>query len=138
MERLIYILDTNAVTDYMGDAAPTTTHIRQAIQNGHFVALCLPVYYELLRGLLKAGASRKLHILHTKVMPRLKWYSLVERDWIQAARYWANATSQGRQLSDIDLLIAALAVRLSAVIVSSDADFDVLPVRRENWREPAT
>jgi predicted nucleic acid-binding protein len=34
----------------------------------------------------------------------------------------------------VDLLIAAVAQRIDAVIVSADADFDHLSVRRENWR----
>jgi predicted nucleic acid-binding protein len=40
----------------------------------------------------------------------------------------------GNQLADVDLLIAAVATRLGDIIVSSDTDFDALPVKRENWR----
>ena len=32
------------------------------------------------------------------------------------------------------LLIAALAQRLDGVVVTSDDEFDALPIRRENWR----
>ena len=42
--------------------------------------------------------------------------------------------NQGKQLSDVDLLIAALAQRLDGVVVTSDDDFDALPIQRENWR----
>jgi predicted nucleic acid-binding protein len=55
---------------------------------------------------------------------------------LQAAHYWSNAVSIGKQLSDMDFLIAALAHRLNAVIVSADTDFDALPVKREDWRLP--
>jgi len=34
----------------------------------------------------------------------------------------------------VDLLIAALALRLDAIIVTNDEDFLALPVKRENWR----
>jgi predicted nucleic acid-binding protein len=37
-------------------------------------------------------------------------------------------------VSDIDLLVAAVAKRLGGVIVSADADFDALSNSRENWR----
>ncbi len=61
-----------------------------------------------------------------------------DADWERAAQFWADSKSKGRQLSDIDILIAAIAHRIDAIIVSSDADFDALPVKRENWREPLT
>jgi predicted nucleic acid-binding protein len=35
----------------------------------------------------------------------------------------------------MDLLTAAMAMRLNAIIVSADDDFDALAVKRENWRE---
>jgi predicted nucleic acid-binding protein len=38
-------------------------------------------------------------------------------------------------LSDVDVLLAALAHRLDGIIASSDSDYDPLPVKRENWRE---
>ena len=67
-------------------------------------------------------------------MPLVTYVQVEEADWLQAAQFWADVDNKGRQLSDIDLLLAALAHRLDAVIVSSDADFDALPIKRENWR----
>jgi predicted nucleic acid-binding protein len=96
------------------------------------------VYYELLCGLIKVDATGKLHLLEANIIPMLRWEVLTRADWVQGARYWAEATKHGRQFSDIDLLIAAIATRLDAVIVSSDTDFDALPVKRENWREPSS
>lgn len=55
-------------------------------------------------------------------------------DWRQAAHFWAEARNAGKQLSDVDLLIAALAYRLNATLVTSDNDFEALPVQHENWR----
>jgi predicted nucleic acid-binding protein len=50
---------------------------------------------------------------------------------VKAAELWSSTRSAGKQLSDVDLLLAALAVRMDAVIVSNDSDFDALPARRE-------
>ncbi len=55
-------------------------------------------------------------------------------DWILAAQFWADMSRKGRQLAEIDLLVAALAYRLKVTIVSGDNDFMTLPVNRENWR----
>lgn len=57
MERLTYILDTNAIADYINAFAPTTTRINQAIHDEQVVVLCQPVRYEVLRGLRCTACS---------------------------------------------------------------------------------
>jgi tRNA(fMet)-specific endonuclease VapC len=136
MERLIYILDTNAVSDYLNGVEPTTTHIDLELGVGQVLVLAQPVHYEVQRGLLKVRATRKMRIFEEEFIPQLQWEVLMQADWEQAARFWADTTSRGRQFSDIDLLVAAVASRLGGVIVSSDADFDALATPREDWRNP--
>ena len=134
MERLTYILDTNAIADYISQFEPTVTHIKQAFLEGHVLHLCQPVQYEVARGLLKTNATRKRRIFEESFVPLMTPLELIADDWDQAARFWADTTNRGYQLSDIDLLVAALATRLNSIIVSNDDDFDALPVRRANWR----
>jgi len=134
MERLTYLLDTNAVTDYINGLGSTKERLKQALRDGDTLILCQPVQYEVTRGLLKTGSVRKQQIFEKEFAPWLIRIPLLDADWDQAARFWATATARGRQFSDMDLLIAAVAARLGGVIVSSDEDFDALPIRRENWR----
>lgn len=68
-------------------------------------------------------------------MPKFQFLKLENEDWLQAAQFWADAIRAGRQLSDMDFLLAAIAHRMDGVIVSSDNDFDALPVKREDWRK---
>jgi tRNA(fMet)-specific endonuclease VapC len=136
MDRLIYILDTNIIADRMKAVEPVSQRMIDTVSAGHIVYLCTPVYYEVMRGLLKTNATRKLQFFQATIMPLLDWLPLTEEDWRQAAQFWAETTSVGKQLSDVDLLIGALAKRLNAIIASSDEDFNALPVRRENWRKP--
>lgn len=137
MERLTYILDTTVIADRMKAVEPVTQRLTTTIAAGHAVYLCQPVYYEVIRGVLKANATRKQQFFESTIVPMLGWLPVTDADWRQAARFWAQARNAGYQLSDVDLLVAALAQRLNGIIVSSDDDFDALPVRRENWREPA-
>jgi predicted nucleic acid-binding protein len=81
------------------------------------------------------NASAKLQVLDT-LRQLLTWAELTDADWAQAARWWVETQSQGKQLADMDLLIAALTQRLDAVLVSADNDFDALAVPRVNWRIP--
>lgn len=133
---LIYLLDTNTVSDLIAEIPQVMQWVQQHRLNHDPMAICQPVYYELMRGLIRTKATKKLSILRHQLLPHFDWIRLQDEDWLQAAEYWSNAIRIGKQLSDMDFLLAALAHRLDAVIVSSDADFDALPVKRENWRTP--
>lgn len=135
MERLTYLVDTNVLADRMKAIEPVSRRLTQNLSVGHRVCLCQPVHCEVVRGLLKINATTKLGQFQTTIVPLLEWLPLTDVDWRQAAQFWADARNAGKQLSDIDVLIAALAQRLDAVIVSDDDDFNTLRVKRENWRE---
>jgi len=137
MARLIYVLDANVISDVLMRRQIVRDRLAQVVNQGNNLCLCQPVYFELMRGLLKINAIQKLNTLQTRVVPRMTWVSLTDADWEQAARFWADAASRGRQLSDMDLLIAAAAHRLGGILVSSDADFDALTLPREDWRAPS-
>lgn len=134
MDRVTYILDTTVVADRIRRHPQVLSRLSHASDDGHVLGLCDPVRYEVLRGLLKANATRKLQLFRETITPLMDHIALIDADWQLAAELWADMRNQGKQLSDVDLLIAALAQRLDGVVVTSDDDFDALPIRRENWR----
>jgi predicted nucleic acid-binding protein len=136
MARVSYLLDTMAVSQLFVAGSITQHRIQAAKIAGEELLLCYPTYYEVLRGLLKVKAVNKLDTFQKKFVPLFKWVEVTRSDWEQAAQFWAEVSRKGRQLSDMDLLIAAIASRLNAILVSADADFDALPIKREDWREP--
>jgi predicted nucleic acid-binding protein len=133
---LIYLIDSNTITDLIEGYQEVTLTLSQNIMAGHTIGLCPPVYYEVMRGLRWKNLQRKQAVFQNTIRPQLDWIPFVEGEWFQAIQFWIDAKSKGRQLSDMDILLAAIAQRLNAVIVSSDTDFDALPVQRENWRNP--
>jgi len=137
MAGLTYVLDTNVISDALRQNERVRSQLRRSVVEENTVCLCQPVYYELLRGLLKANAVTKLSVLQDEIRPLVTWIPLTDADWEQAARFWAEATGKGRQFSDVDLLIAAVAARLNGILVSADDDFDALPITREDWRKPS-
>lgn len=74
------------------------------------------------------SATSKIARLQNRLVPLFSWVPLIDDDWQQAARFWAEARRKGRQFGDPDLLLAALAHRLGGIVVSNDGDFDALPV----------
>jgi predicted nucleic acid-binding protein len=131
---LIYLLDINAVSDLILRQPNVTQQFNQRILSNGQVGICRPVYFELMRGLLWKNATRKMTILRDELIPELTWIGIEDEDWLQAAKFWAQVVKVGRQFSDVDLLLAAIAQRLDATLVTADADFDFLSLRRENWR----
>jgi predicted nucleic acid-binding protein len=131
---MLYLLDANVISDLITLHPRVRQRARHARLKGDSLGLCHPIYYELLRGLYWRGASAKLATLNQQVVPLLTWIPLVDSDWEQAARFWADARRQGRQLSDPDLVLSALAYRLGATLISADNDYDILPITREDWR----
>ncbi len=125
------ILDTNAITDLIKGHPDVTAQLTSHIQDELY--LCPPVYFEAMRGLLWKRAPAKIALLQ-QLRAKLGWLQVTEQDWDTAGVLWAQSVRAGKQLSDIDLLIAAIALRADAIIVTADADFDTLPVKRENWR----
>jgi predicted nucleic acid-binding protein len=136
MAEVIYLLDTMAVSDLFVAGSATQQRIIAAKSDGHQLVLCESTYYEILRGLLKVKATRKLEIFQKQLVPLFELEPITRSDWEQTAQLWADTVSKGRQLSDMDLLIAAVAIRLGGILVTSDADFDALPISREDWRTP--
>jgi tRNA(fMet)-specific endonuclease VapC len=126
-----YLLDTNIITTLIKGDPRVLAQLEAHLVDG--VYLCQLVFYEAMRGLLWKNATTKIQTLE-RLRLRLGWFQLLESDWEQAGVLWAQAVSHGRQLADIDLLIAALALRQDAIVVTDDQDFDALPVKRENWR----
>ncbi len=134
MARLIYVLDTNVIGDYINNHPKVTQHLYQAIENNAMLYLCEPVLYEVIRGFLKVNATRKRAIFDTQLRPLLINIPLIEADWLQGALFWAISTNQGNQLSDMDLLIASITKRLDATLITADNDFSALSILHENWR----
>lgn len=130
---MIYLLDTNVISDRMKKWPSVVVRFDFAVREGHTLALCPAVYYELVRGLIKNESTRQIAELNTFIRA-IKNYPILQEDWLQAAQFWAFAKKRGREISDMDLLLAAMTHRLNATLVTSDADFDVLPITHENWR----
>ncbi|MCL4252699.1 MAG: PIN domain-containing protein [Anaerolineae bacterium] len=131
----VYILDTNTISDLLRQNPLSVSYLRQAKMQNDVLVLCQPVNYEIQRGLKDKQASRQLSDYQQKFKLLFHWVSLIDDDWNSAEDLWVFAKQNGKQLSDVDLLIVALAKRLNAIIVSSDRDFNIFSLPVQNWRK---
>lgn len=128
-----YILDTSIVSDLRPNRHSL---VAQRLDDHQDTAILLsePVIFEVERGFLYRQATHQLAYFQTQVLPRFSVVAVESNDWQLAARLWADTRRRGVQLSDIDLLLASMALRLGAILVTDNADFEALPVPQVNWR----
>lgn len=119
-----YLVDTSAWIEFLRKTgSPANLFVRELIQNSERVFLTEPVIMELLAG---AGpqTSRRIEKL-TGAFPVLRVDGAV--DYHEAARIYRAVRTAGQTVrSQIDCLIAAVAVRTEVVVVHSDRDFDII------------
>jgi predicted nucleic acid-binding protein len=133
MPEVVHVFDTNIIS-----RLTQVRHLdlleRIRADQTNVQVLCEPVIYEVEKGLHHKGAEKQLERFRNDVIPLFSVVVAVQLvDWRVASLLWANSRARGRQVSDIDLLIAAITLRLDGIVVTADDDFDALPVRRENW-----
>jgi predicted nucleic acid-binding protein len=133
---VIYLLDTTAFSALMRRATNVRTRLAN-LGSSDRVLICTITRGEILYGLtrLAEGKRRKdLEAEATKLFNELECVPVPET----AADHYANVKSaaqkQGTPLDENDLWIAATALSLSAVLVTTDTDFQrVGALNREDW-----
>jgi tRNA(fMet)-specific endonuclease VapC len=130
-----YLLDTNILSAIIRKEANVERRFRQAVDGDDVFLLSMVVFYEVKRGLLKRDAKKQMVTLEN-LANQFAWCDTVLADWETAARMWAEREQRGRPIADADVLIAAQAKRLKAILVTdNEKDFDALDVSIENWRK---
>ena len=127
-----YMLDTNTVSHFLKQHPAVT---RQVIAKP-MPSLCISAITEgeLLFGLAKRPEARNLHqIVHEflRRMDVLPWDSTTAEDY---GNMRAELTGKGTPLGSLDMLIAAHAISVDAVLVTSDQAFrQVADLAVEDW-----
>jgi predicted nucleic acid-binding protein len=129
-----YLLDSN----HLGPAIRRVSLLPQRIEARHRlgdrIGTSVLVLYEIEAGLRHMesphGHRHRLGNLMTVVRLWPTNESLTE----SFGEISALARRRGRSLSFVDLVLAAMALQLNAVLLTTDTDFDAFPeVHTENW-----
>lgn len=130
----MYLLDTNHLSAAINRDADIRARLRDAWLRGDRVGTCVPVLCELHTGLaLTARREQNLQLLR-ELLRAVRTWPLEHRTARLYGELFHELRRKGRALSQVDIMLAALARQLKAVLVSTDRDFDAIPdVRVENW-----
>jgi tRNA(fMet)-specific endonuclease VapC len=129
-----FVLDTNHVSEAIRPVSRVRERIHQARQSGIRVGTCVPVLCELEAALVmsvrRASHMRTLDRLLTRVRiwPIDRSVARIYGEVYQELR------ARGRVLSQVDIMVAALARLMDLTVLTTDLDFEALPdLRVENW-----
>jgi tRNA(fMet)-specific endonuclease VapC len=129
-----YLLDTNHIGEAVGQVSTVRDRIQHMQRQGSIFGICGPVLCELLVGVVlrkdAANSRRRLDGL-------LQIVRLWPVDLAIADRYsevYHELQKAGRALSQVDIILAAMARELNATLLTTDKDFQALPdIQKENW-----
>ena len=127
-----YLLDTNTVS-YLIKGNAT---VARRLVDTPMVSLCISSVTEgeLRFGLAKRPHAKRLHILVREFLLRidvLSWESTTAEHY---GTMRALLEQKGRTLAPLDMLIAAHALAVDAVLVTNDQSFGRVPdLRVEDW-----
>jgi tRNA(fMet)-specific endonuclease VapC len=129
-----YLLDTNHLGEAIGRVSIVRDRIQQLHRQGTIFGTCVPVLCELLVGVVLRKDAAKSRIRLDRLLDVVRLWPI---DLPIADRYaeaYHELQSAGRALSQVDIVLAAMARHLKATLLTTDKDFQALPdIRTENW-----
>jgi tRNA(fMet)-specific endonuclease VapC len=127
------LLDTNTLSYILKNLTPVPARLDEALRQGKSFLLASVAHYELTRYLHLKGAHRLLRLYQQLTATWQRCEPSFE-DWEEAARLWAERHRIGQGISDPDLLLAVLARKWSATLVTTNTrHFEGLGIPLEDW-----
>jgi tRNA(fMet)-specific endonuclease VapC len=129
-----YLLDTN----HLSRAVTPTSSVRQRItelrQRGIKLGTCVPVLCEIEAGIQQVSRPDVYRLNLERLLRQIRVWPI---DPSTARLYGVihhDLKRRGRVLSQVDMMLAALARQMSLTVVTSDQDFTALQdIPVENW-----
>ena len=129
----LLLLDTNTLNYILKDIPPARAKLEEAVRGENSFLLASVAHYELTRHLYLKGANRLLRLYQQLTATWQRCEHSFE-DWDEAARFWAERHRSGLGISDPDLLLAVLARKWNATLVTTNTrHFTGLGIALEDW-----
>jgi len=131
-----FLLDTNHISPLVTIGHPLRKTILAHLRAGDQFSIAAPALNEFLFGISILPRA----IQNLKEWERLKHdfniYSIDQTDAELSAKLRISLRKKGWQLGIIDSLIAVVALRYDLTLLTTDKDFSMIPVlKQENWRD---
>jgi predicted nucleic acid-binding protein len=132
-----YLLDTNHVGMAVDRASVVGQRVFEARLAGIRLGTCLPVLCEIEAGLRQVRHKMKYRRDLNHLLLQLRLWPVD----LKTARFYGDLYMElrrrGRVLSQVDIMVAALARQMKLTILTTDLDFDALPdIQTADWSRP--
>ena len=132
-----YLLDTNHVGMAVDRASPVGQRIFEARLAGVRLGTCLPVLCEIEAGMRQVRHKVKYRRDLNHLLRQLRLWSID----LKTARIYGDLYTEprrrGRVLSQVDIMVAALARQMRLTVLTTDRDFEAIPdIRTADWSKP--
>lgn len=131
-----YLPDTNVISHLMRGDVRVHARMEDAHADGAEIVLSPMVVFEIQRGLiLKRATTQRRNF--KRLVAKLRYTEFDLRVWDRASEFWAHSRRVGMPLQDADILIAAQAYEVQAVMVTNNerhfAPFVAMGLQIEDW-----
>ena len=132
-----YLLDTN----HVGMAVDRTSRVGQRIFEARLAGVrlgtCLPVLCEIEAGMRQVRHKVKYRRDLNHLLRQLRLWSIDLKTARIYGDLYMELRRRGRVLSQVDIMVGALARQMKLTILTTDRDFDALPdLRTDDWSRP--
>jgi tRNA(fMet)-specific endonuclease VapC len=129
-----YLLDTN----HLGNAIDASSAVRERITElrggGRKVGTCVPVLCEIEAGIQQVRYPEVYRRNLERLLRQVRIWPIGVATAHGYGVIHQDLKRRGRVLSQVDMMLAALALEMELTLVTSDQDFDTLSaIQKENW-----
>jgi tRNA(fMet)-specific endonuclease VapC len=129
-----YLLDCNHLFAAMRKVSRVRDLIHQARRAGHRFVSCYPVLCELEAGIQQTAKPEENHRRLGQLLRHVRLWPLDAKTDRLYGTIYVELRRLGRALSQVDIMLAALARQHKLTVLTTDRDFEALAdLRVENW-----
>jgi tRNA(fMet)-specific endonuclease VapC len=132
-----YLLDTNHVGMAVNRASVVGQRIFQARLAGVRLGTCVPVLCEIEAGMRQVRRKLKYRRDLNHLLRQLRLWPIDLKTARIYGDLYMELRRRGRVLSQVDIMIAALARQMKLTILTTDRDFGAMPgIQTADWSKP--
>lgn len=129
-----YLLDTNQLSNTFCTPSPVRVRIEQCRRRGLRVGTCIPVICELGAGFGGGLHGARNRRFLDRILKEVRIWPIGRKTAQIYGQLFFDLRSRGRSLSQVDLMLAALAIDLGVTLATSGRDFEAVPgLVVEDW-----
>lgn len=129
-----YLLDTNHLSRAVRTGSVVQRRIADLRARGLKIGVCVPVLCEIEAGIQQIKSPNEYRRDLESLLRQVRTWPLDRTTARNYGEIHRDLKARGRILSQVDMMLAALARQMKLTIVTTDQDFAALPdIATENW-----